>query len=58
VGAPVTCAAIATLADEVVRARAPEPLRAVGLWYEDFSQTTDDKVREALEHQPAPPVRE
>jgi predicted phosphoribosyltransferase len=34
--------------DDVVCALTPEPFRAVGLWYEDFSQTTDDQVRELL----------
>jgi predicted phosphoribosyltransferase len=27
----------------------PEPFYAVGRWYEDFSQTTDDEVHELLE---------
>jgi putative phosphoribosyl transferase len=27
----------------------PEPFRAVGLWYENFDQTTDEEVRELLE---------
>lgn len=27
----------------------PEPFYAVGLWYEDFTQTTDDEVRVLLE---------
>ena len=27
----------------------PDPFYAVGLWYSDFSQTTDDEVRELLE---------
>jgi putative phosphoribosyl transferase len=26
----------------------PRPFRAVGLWYDDFSQTTDDEVRELV----------
>ena len=26
----------------------PEPFYGVGQWYEDFSQTTDDEVRELL----------
>ena len=34
--------------DEVVCALTPEPFYAVGLWYEDFSQTTDDEVRALL----------
>lgn len=34
--------------DEVVCVVTPEPFRAVGLWYEDFSQTVDEEVREIL----------
>ena len=49
VGARDTCRALATSADEVVCARMPEPFSAVGLWYRDFSQTTDAEVRELLE---------
>jgi predicted phosphoribosyltransferase len=48
VGAPQTCDAIREAADEVVCARMPDPFYAVGLWYEDFSQTTDWEVRELL----------
>jgi putative phosphoribosyl transferase len=32
----------------VVCAITPEPFYAVGLWYDDFSQTTDDEVRDLL----------
>jgi putative phosphoribosyl transferase len=35
-------------ADEAVCAITPEPFYAVGLWYENFSQTTDEEVRELL----------
>lgn len=35
-------------ADEVVCLAAPDPFRAVGLWYRDFEQTTDDEVRALL----------
>ncbi|HET9533067.1 MAG TPA: hypothetical protein VFQ92_22115 [Blastocatellia bacterium] len=38
----------------------PEPFYAVGLWYEDFSQTTDEEVRDLLalsRGQVAPPER-
>jgi len=48
VGAPSTCAELAALADETVCARMPEPFSAVGLWYRDFSQTTDEEVRMLL----------
>jgi len=29
----------------------PDPFRAVGLWYGDFSETSDDEVRELLTRQ-------
>jgi predicted phosphoribosyltransferase len=48
VGAADTCAALRKEADKVVCAATPEPFRAVGAWYEDFSQTCDDEVRELL----------
>jgi putative phosphoribosyl transferase len=35
--------------DEIVCAATPEPFQAVGVWYEDFTQVTDDEVRELLE---------
>jgi predicted phosphoribosyltransferase len=43
-----TCEALRTEADEVVCAETPEPLLAVGLWYQDFSQVTDEEVRTLL----------
>ena len=49
VGAPDTCRQLAGEADEVVCAAMPEPFRAVGLWYEDFPQATDDEVHDLLE---------
>ena len=53
VGAPETCRALRQLADEVICARTPSSFSAVGQWYRDFSQTTDDEViallRESLE---------
>jgi len=49
VGARETCSELGREADEVICARTPEPFRAVGLWYADFSQTTDEEVRDLLE---------
>jgi predicted phosphoribosyltransferase len=43
-----TCDALAREADETVCAVTPEPFYAVGAWYEDFSQTSDDEVRALL----------
>ena len=39
---------VASVADDLVCLRIPEPFRAVGLWYEDFPQTTDEEVRSLL----------
>jgi predicted phosphoribosyltransferase len=43
-----TCQSLLHDADDVVCATVPEPFFAVGNWYEDFSQTTDEEVRELL----------
>ena len=48
VGARETCEALRKVADDVVCVLTPEPFQAVGLWYVDFSQTTDDEVRQLL----------
>jgi putative phosphoribosyl transferase len=48
VGSPETCRDFRAIADEVVCARMPEPFSAVGQWYGDFSQTSDEEVRELL----------
>lgn len=42
--------------DEVVCLLTPEPMNAIGLWYENFSQTTDEEVRELLAKQLAASV--
>ncbi|HJQ80183.1 MAG TPA: phosphoribosyltransferase [Lacipirellulaceae bacterium] len=46
--APETCEQMKAEADEAICAITPEPFYAVGLWYENFSQTTDEEVRELL----------
>jgi putative phosphoribosyl transferase len=43
-----TCDEFRADADEIVCAVTPEPFHAVGLWYDDFSQTSDDEVQELL----------
>ena len=48
VGAAPTCADLATEADDVVCVRTPDPFVAVGLWYRDFTPTTDHEVRSLL----------
>jgi len=49
VSPPETCDSLREEVDDIVCAVTPEPFRAVGLWYADFSQTTDEEVRELLE---------
>jgi erythromycin esterase-like protein len=44
VGARDTCARLSRIADAVVCLQMPEPFTAVGLWYEDFGQTSDEEV--------------
>jgi predicted phosphoribosyltransferase len=46
--APETCDALRPTVDDVVCAVTPDPFYAVGVWYADFSQTTDDEVRDLL----------
>ncbi|MGE0517965.1 MAG: erythromycin esterase family protein [Candidatus Binatia bacterium] len=46
--APDTCEQLKSEVDEVVCGITPEPFHAVGRWYEDFSQTSDDEVRDLL----------
>lgn len=48
VGPPETCREMADEADEAVCATAPESFHAVGQYYDDFAQTTDDEVRDLL----------
>ena len=48
VGPPETCKEFEDVADEVVCASAPEFFQAVGQYYEDFSQTSDEEVRDLL----------
>jgi putative phosphoribosyl transferase len=48
VASEATCDEFRDVVDEIVCVVTPRPFRAVGLWYEDFSQTTDDEVRELV----------
>jgi putative phosphoribosyl transferase len=48
VGAPETCEDLRVVADEVVCPGQPVHFRAVGLWYRDFPQASDDEVRQLL----------
>jgi predicted phosphoribosyltransferase len=48
VASPETCREFEGIVDEIVCARTPERFAAVGEWYLDFSQTSDEEVRELL----------
>ena len=47
--APLTCAEFEAEVDELVCVIRPEPFIAVGYWYRQFAQTSDEEVRSLLE---------
>ncbi|WP_404790124.1 phosphoribosyltransferase [Altericista sp. CCNU0014] len=49
VAAPDICQRMGDIADEVACVMTPDPLDAIGFWYENFTQTTDAEVCEELE---------
>lgn len=53
VASPEACDDLAAEADAIFCARTPDPFHAVGLWYDEFEQTSDDEVREILSRQRA-----
>jgi len=64
VAPPETCAAFQEQVGHTVCARTPELFYSVGTWYEDFSEVSDEQVRELLQratelraHGPAPETR-
>jgi putative phosphoribosyl transferase len=58
VAPPATVEALRHEAEAVICPAMPEPFLAIGRWYEDFAQVTDEEVRTLLErawqHRPAP----
>jgi predicted phosphoribosyltransferase len=48
VAAPSTCQELRREVDEIVCFATPEPFMAVGRFYDDFAQTTDEEVTELL----------
>jgi predicted phosphoribosyltransferase len=48
IAAPSTCRELAPHADAIVCAHTAEPLIAVGVWYRDFTATSDEEVRALL----------
>jgi putative phosphoribosyl transferase len=58
VGAGATVQALERECDEIVCLLTPEPMWAIGSWYDDFSQTTDEEVSALLAASPpAAPLR-
>jgi erythromycin esterase-like protein/adenine/guanine phosphoribosyltransferase-like PRPP-binding protein len=51
---PDTCKDMKKEADDVICGITPEPFHAVGRWYRDFSQTTDEEVRALLARRNSP----
>jgi putative phosphoribosyl transferase len=49
VAAPTVCDGFRDLVDDVHCAFSPEDIRAVGVWYEDFAQVSDEEVLDLLE---------
>jgi len=49
IAAPATCDELRAEVDEVVCARTPEPFYAIGMWYDDFPQETDEEIRHLLD---------
>jgi predicted phosphoribosyltransferase len=54
VAAEETCDAFRDVVDEIICGVTPRPFHAVGLWYDDFSQTSDDEVSELLSERSEP----
>ncbi len=48
IASPESCEEMRKEVDDIICAITPAPFHAVGLWYEDFSQTTDEEVRDLL----------
>jgi putative phosphoribosyl transferase len=48
VAPPAVCEDLKRIVDDVVCLNMPDPLQSIGMWYWNFSQTTDDEVRDLL----------
>jgi putative phosphoribosyl transferase len=57
VAARATCDELRTHVDELICTAMPTPFHAVGQWYRDFAQTSDEEVSELLRRANAPPPR-
>ncbi len=57
VAATETVRSFEPIVDEILVLEMPEPFYAVGMWYEDFSQTTDEEVHDLLQRAAARTAR-
>ncbi len=48
ISSPETCSKFQTEVDEIVGTMTPRPFLSVGLWYDNFEQTTDEEVKSLL----------
>jgi putative phosphoribosyl transferase len=53
VAAIPACETLRAIVDKLVCLSTPEPLHSIGMWYVDFSQTSDEAVQQLLAHQAA-----
>jgi putative phosphoribosyl transferase len=51
VAAVSTCELLRAIVDKIICLSTPEPLNSIGMWYVDFSQTSDQEVRHLLAQQ-------
>ena len=50
--APISaCESLRAIVDKIICLNTPEPLNSIGIWYVDFSQTSDQEVRHLLTQQ-------
>jgi putative phosphoribosyl transferase len=49
VAPPSVCESLRSTVDQVICLETPEPLYSIGMWYVDFSQTTDEEVQALLQ---------
>ncbi len=46
-----TCESLRAIVDKIICLSTPEPINSIGMWYVDFSQTSDQEVRHLLAQQ-------
>jgi putative phosphoribosyl transferase len=54
VSSPEAYRELATQVNEIICVETPQPFNSVGLWYDNFPQTTDEEVRDLLQRAVTP----